>query len=177
MENRHLTMATIGVFSLCLAWSLVPGKAIAQESDRPQQVASLKADIQDLNWIAGHWKGQAMGGDFEETWNAPMGGAMMGMFKFVENDEVKFYEILTIVPAGQSLVLRLKHFDAGLKGWEAKDESVEFPLLELTDKLARFNGLRFERLADDRMNIRVMAKEGDQEAKELLFECKRVKTN
>ena len=44
-----------------------------------------KASIDDLSWITGHWEGDAMGGKFEETWNPPRAGSMMGMFKFVKD--------------------------------------------------------------------------------------------
>ena len=149
-----------------------------QQATQPAENLTTKARpdarIGDLAWIAGHWNGQAMGGQFEETWNAPMGGTMMGMFKFVQDDAVVFYEILTIVPDGDSLMLRLKHFDAGLKGWEEKDESVEFPLVSLTRDTAKFDGLIFQRINDNEMQIQVTTKEEGKESQELTFHCKRV---
>ncbi len=138
---------------------------------------SPKATIDQIAWIAGDWHGEAMGGKFEEAWNPPMGGAMMGMFKFVDGGKIGFYELLTIVPKGDSLVLRLKHFDANLKGWEEKDKSVEFPLLELSDRVAKFDGLKFKKISSDRMDIIVAVEQGsDKPAEELKFECHRRRT-
>lgn len=48
------------------------------------------------------------------------------MFKLVWEGKVALYELLTIVAKDDSLVLRLKHLDGSLKGWEEKDESQEF---------------------------------------------------
>ena len=129
--------------------------------------------IDDMAWIGGHWKGEAMGGQFEETWNAPMGGEMMGMFKLVSDNKVSFYEIMTIVPEKNSFVLRLKHFSPELVDREEKDKSVEFPLLTASPNEVRFDGLSFQR-AGDAMNIEVLVGQDDGEKKRIQFECKRV---
>ncbi|MEL7499201.1 MAG: DUF6265 family protein [Planctomycetota bacterium] len=129
--------------------------------------------IEDFGWIAGHWQGKGMGQPFEETWNPPFGGTMMGMFKMVKEDDVSFYELLTIVKQGDSFVLRLKHFDKQLVGWEEKDKSVEFPLVRVNSKEAVFDGLRFERVDDQSMNIIVKVGTGGK-AKEVTFAAKRV---
>lgn len=138
------------------------------------QPDSQRPSIEDFAWIAGNWQGKAMGGQFEETWNAPSGGAMMGMFKFVENDKIGFYELLAIVPKDESIVLRLKHFDSQLAGWEEKNDSVEFPLISVTKTVAKFDGLAFTLLNPDRMDIVVVTQTGDK-SQELKFECHRVK--
>jgi hypothetical protein len=136
---------------------------------------SGKADvsIEDMAWIAGSWKGDGMGGQFEETWNAPMGGEMMGMFKLVSDGEVKFYEIMAIVPEKGSYVLRLKHFSPGLVGWEEKDKSVEFPLLTASSDEVRFDGLTFQK-SDEGMSIEVLVGEDDGQSKRIKFKCQRV---
>ncbi len=128
--------------------------------------------IDDFGWIAGRWAGEAMGGQFEENWNPPSGGTMMGMFKFINDKGVGFYEFLTIVPSGQSYLLRLKHFHADLKGWEEKDESIEFPLVQVTPTQAIFDGLRFEKIDDDRMKVVVNIKR-DGDSQEVVFDCVR----
>ncbi len=137
-----------------------------------QEAAGPPASIEDVAWIAGHWQGQAMGGQFEETWNPPLANAMMGMFKFVQDDKIGFYEILTIVPQENSLILRLKHFHGDLKGWEEKDQSVDFPLVAISQDEARFDGLTFKKTGPDRMLITVVVDRGDG-GKEIEFECQR----
>ena len=130
--------------------------------------------IDDLAWIAGHWRGEGLGGEFEETWNKPLGGEMIGMFKLVRDGKVSFYEILTIVPKGKSFVLRLKHFNAKLEGWEAKDKSVEFPFVSATESQIKFKGLTFKKINEDQIHIIVQTKRGDK-VSELKFVGKRVK--
>ena len=119
------------------------------------------ASIDQVAWIAGHWRGEAMGGLTEEIWSPPLGGAMMGSFKLVTNDAVNFYELETITEEKGSLLLRIKHFDAALTGWEEKDESVEFPLVRLEPNKAHFDGLTFELVNQDELNIYVRMKNGD----------------
>ena len=144
--------------------------AFAQEASH---TPSPDGSIDDLSWIAGHWQGEAMGGTFEETWNPPNGGAMMGMFKFVKDGEVKFYEILTIVPKNDSLVLRLKHFHNDLVGWEEKDKSVEFPLISISKNEAKFDGMTFNKISADELLIVVQAGQKSGETQALQFECHR----
>lgn len=145
-------------------------RRVAVVGSEDSQAAAPKASLSDLAWIRGHWRGKALGGEFEETWNPPLGDSIMGMFKHVKDGKVNFYEILTIVPDGDSLTLRLKHFHGNLVGWEEKDKSVEFPLKSISADEARFDGLVFSRLGPNRMDISVETSGG-----KLLFECHRVR--
>lgn len=146
-----------------------------QEINSKPQTASPAASIDDIAWIAGHWQGSAKGGQFEETWNPPFAGTMVGMFKFAKNDQVEFYELLTIVEKDDSLLLRLKHFDKDLHGWEEKDKSVEFPLLSLNDTKATFDGLVFKKIDPATMHIVVTVSQQEGQAEKIKFICKRSK--
>jgi hypothetical protein len=42
------------------------------------------ATLDEVSWFAGSWSGEAFGGTFEEVWNPPSEGSMVGMFKFTE---------------------------------------------------------------------------------------------
>ena len=138
------------------------------------KISSPPATIGDVNWISGSWSGEAMGGNFEETWNSPSAGTMVGMFKFIKDDKVSFYEILTIVEQRGSLLLRLKHFTPQLVGWEDKAHSVEFPLVAITESEAKFDGLLFKKISDDEIHISVVLP-GADDTKSTNFVCKRVK--
>lgn len=152
------------------ALTLISASAWAQEEERESNSAKL---MEQISWIAGDWHGEAMGGTFEESWSPPSGGSMMGMFKMINDDKVVFYEILTIVPTkDDSLVLRLKHFHPDLKGWEEKDDSVEFPFVSVSEKEAKFDGLRFVKTAEDKMEILVTMKQGEKTS-EVKFACQR----
>jgi len=135
--------------------------------------ASPKAKIDELAWIAGHWQGEAFGGIAEEIWSPPMGDAMMASFRLVSDGQTSFYEIETISEENGSLILRLKHFHANLKGWEDRDDTIDFPLVKLEAHKAFFDGMTFEKISEDDMNVYVLLKnkEGEQEMK---FAYKRV---
>ena len=147
------------------------GKVKKLRSPKKKKVV-VSATIDEIGWIQGSWTGSAMGGTFEETWNPPSFGTMVGVFKFVKDEKVVFYEILTIVEKDGSLLLRLKHFAPDLVGWEGKEESVEFPLVSVSKTQAKFKGLSFEKTDEQKMRIRVVVdKEGSDEA--IVFDCQR----
>lgn len=154
------------------------GKAdsTAESDDSAKLVGDFppSAKIDDVAWIAGRWRGEAMGGSFEETWNPPSGNSMIGMFKFIKDEKVQFYELLTIVEKDDSLLLRLKHFDEALVGWEDKDKSVEFPLVQLSDSQAIFDGLKFLKIDDSSMHILVRMRRAEK-TEELKFVCIRAR--
>lgn len=166
-------------FSLFLSLLLGARFAHAQDADLTNTLTleagqnSPAATLADISWIQGHWRGEAFGGITEEIWTPPLGGSMMCAFKLVVDEEIRFYEIVTITEEENSLMLRLKHFHKDLKGWEEKDETVDFPLVKVTPEKMFFDGFTFERISDNEMNIYVIiGDEGkEQEAK---FNYKRV---
>lgn len=135
--------------------------AISQNTLTLNGVKSPKASLHEISWIAGHWIGEAFGGITEEIWTPPLGNSMMGAFKLVENNEIKFYEIETISEENETLILRLKHFNSNLKGWEEKDETIDFPLVKIEHHKAYFEGLTFEKISDSEMNIYVVIDENN----------------
>ena len=56
----------------------------------------------------------------------------MGMFRWFRDGKPLFFELFTVEEEGDSLVLRIKHFHPGLRGWEEKDASVTFDLTGLS---------------------------------------------
>jgi len=133
---------------------------------------SPKADLGDVAWIAGQWRGEALGGVVEENWSRPFGGSMMAAFRLTVNGQVRFYELETIVEVDDTLLLRLKHFAADLHGWEARDETVDFRLVKVTDDRVYFDGMTFEKVGKDEMNVYVIIGDGGQE-KEAKFTYRR----
>jgi hypothetical protein len=121
-----------------------------------QNQTSPKASIKEISWIAGNWYGEIWGGQFEEIWSKPSAGSMMASFKFIENEQVKFYELMTISEHQDSLVLRLKHFGPQLKGWEEQDRSVDFHLVKLTDNAVYFDGYTYKRISPNELHVYVM---------------------
>jgi hypothetical protein len=100
--------------------------------------AAASATIDSLAWMAGSWYGTVNDDPVDEHWSTPAGGVMMGMFRWLKNGRIYLYELLAIEPDAQGLVLRLKHFDRGLNGWEEKGMAVAYPLVNVGDQEAAF---------------------------------------
>lgn len=129
------------------------------------------ASVEDVAWLAGSWRGEAFGGTFEETWNPPSGGTMVGLFKLLEDGEVKMYEIMRIAEVEGRVVLEVKHFSADFVAWEDKAEAVRFPLEEATPERAAFAGLIFTRQEDGTVTADLSMKSpaGETRVERLLY--------
>ena len=95
---------------------------------------------------------------------------MMATFKLINEGKVSFYEIEVIRELNATLILQLKHFNGDLKGWEDKDETVDFPLVKITDTAVYFDGMTFEKRDENRMNVFVLMRRKDGSVNELKFE-------
>lgn len=137
------------------------------------QSEQLAPKLENIKWISGNWKGEAFGGQTEENWSEPSAGSMMAAFKLIVNDSVVFYEIEIIREVDNTLVLQLKHFGNDLKGWEEKDDTVDFPLKEITATKVVFEGMTFEKLGANEMNIYVDIKQDDGSIENVKFNYKK----
>ena len=125
---------------------------------------SPKATLNDVAWIAGHWKGEAFGGITEEIWSPPLGNSMMFSFKLVNDNKVVFYELGAITETNGTLLLQLKHFGPDFKGWEEKEESETFKLVKIEQNRVYFNDFTFEKISDNEINLYVViSEEGKRE--------------
>ena len=95
--------------------------------------------VTDLAWFTGNWQGKRGDDLIEEQWSGVAGGTMMSMFRWLRDDAVRFYELMTLEPEGNGVLLRIKHFSPGLVGWEEKDESATFALAHLAPSKAVFS--------------------------------------
>lgn len=138
-------------------------------SSNAQTEKTLEPKLENIAWISGNWKGEAFGGITEENWSKPSGGSMMATFKLINNGEVAFYEIEIIREIENTLILQLKHFNSDLKGWETKDETVDFPLKEITQNKVVFEGMTFERVDANEMNVYVDMHQKDGSVKTVKF--------
>jgi hypothetical protein len=132
--------------------------------------------LADLAWIAGDWRGEVGGGTIEEQWSAPAGGSMMGMFRYVKDGTTHLYEFLTIEQGTNGPVLRLKHFNPGLVGWEEKAEAVTCPLVHAAPNEAVFDSggenlvrLTFRRAGDTLTVTLDRKKDGKASASEFRY--------
>lgn len=107
------------------------------------------ATLKDVGWLVGAWTGSAFGAEFEEVWNPPSAGSMVGMYKVIRDGEVDFYELMLLVEQEGSLAIKVKHFSADFVAWETKEDYVSFPLVRIDDDAIHFSGLSFYRRGDD----------------------------
>jgi hypothetical protein len=117
------------------AASLAAARGQVEGSGRQQAPAPIVNGplVQDLAFLAGRWRGGVAGGLFDEEWSAPSADTMMGMFRYMENGKVQFYEFMTIEATPAGPVLRLRHFDPGLAAWEEKDAALSYPVVSFTE--------------------------------------------
>ena len=124
---------------------------------------SEKATLEDISWLAGTWKGEAFGGEFEENWSKPTGGSMMFNFKLVADGKVIFYELGHIIEKENTLLYQIKHFDQNLKGWEEKDKSEDFRFIKKIKNRMYFDNFTFEKVSDNEVNVYAYFEESKEE--------------
>ena len=134
---------------------------------------SPEATLEDVSWIVGHWKGEAFGGMAEEIWSPPLGDSMMFVFKLAADGKVQFYEVGHIQQTGETLLLQLKHFHGSLKGWEEKDETVDFKLVQIDSNRVYFDGFTIEKISGNEINMYVVVDEEDGSSEEVKFNYKK----
>ena len=137
--------------------------------------AANPAAIEDAAFLEGVWQGEALGGWCEEIWSAARAGAMMGVFRLIDGEKTRFYEIMQLVEEEGGLRLRIKHFSDAFAGWEEKDKSTEFPFLRSAPGLLEFEGIVFRRLDDDHVTITVAIHQEDGSARNVDFAYRRAK--
>lgn len=128
-------------------------------SDGEQRPA---ATLEDARWLAGSWTGTAFGSRFEEVWNAPSAGSMVGMFKLFDGDEVSFYEILLLTVEDGTLSLKVKHFNPDFTAWEDKADYVNFRLAKIEENALHFSGISFYRLDENHIDAYIVMRNGDE---------------
>src|SRR5579872_3639049 len=84
------------------------------------------ADLQDLAFMTGHWRGEAGGKQIEEIWSVPEQGSLTGMYREMNDGKTTFYEFLIVEPGPSGPVLLINHFEPGLHGWEEKSKPAAF---------------------------------------------------
>lgn len=122
-----------------------------------KDASSPAATIDDVAFLSGHWIGSGLGGCSEEFMAEPAGGQIMGMFRQMRAEGgLRFYEFYSIQESAGSLVLKIKHFNPDLTGWEEKSNTVDFPLVAIEGTTAYFDGLTFARIGSKEFKSAVM---------------------
>lgn len=157
---------------IAAAGLMIAGPLAAQETRvEGPEFTSPPAYIQQLGWLEGLWQGEGIeGAPATESWLPPTGSTMIGTFvQQTAEGGIKFTEHMQIMEEGGSLVLKLKHFNPDLTGWEDKDGMVTFRLLALEHCAAHFSALTLRCDGPDKLVVAVRMKSDGPEPAELLF--------
>jgi hypothetical protein len=165
-----------------LALALLAAPAVAQQrlTEHTLRLApgdtSPPATIADAAFLVGHWTGDGLGGTFEEVWTAPKKGVMVGMYRGLKDDAPVFQELLVIREEAGSLMIRLKHFNPDMTGWEEKAQVVTMPFVGKRDGIVHFDGMAFQVTGPDTITC-YLAIENKKEGsvREATFSYRRVK--
>ncbi|MBY0562640.1 MAG: hypothetical protein K2P58_00540 [Hyphomonadaceae bacterium] len=134
---------------------------------QPQQ-AVPPATIEDAAWLAGRWVGEGFGGQMEEAWTPPVGGQMVGHFRYWRDGQPQFYEFLMMDVVEGGVRMRVKHFNPDMVGWEERDGWVEFEPISAGPDALVFNGLTVRRDGPDRIVMTIRLRRGDAVEEEVL---------
>ena len=171
----------MNVARLCVSIALcLLAMSAAAQSPRTEHTLKLddpdnrpQATLADAAMLVGSWTGTAFGAKFEEVWNPPSAGSMVGLFKLLHEGKVIMYEIMLIKEEEGTLNLKVKHFNPDFSAWEEKEDYVNFPFVKVDEDAIHFAGLSFYRLGDNEMHGYLVMRY-DDEIKEEKIIYKRV---
>lgn len=166
-----MRLRAVAVLVLALAAPLA-----AQETRvAPEGHVPPPASIEQAEWLVGDWVGTGIdGAEAAESWLPPSGDTMVGLFVQEKPDGgLMFTEHMYLAEEGGSLVLKLKHFNPDLTGWEEKDGMVRFRLLSIEPCAAYFSSLTYRCEAEGGLLVAVRMKSEGDAVEELVFRFKR----
>ena len=157
--NRLILALLLAAFALPVSAAEPKTEHTFQLGDGEQRPA---ATIEDAAWLVGSWTGTAFESTFEEVWNPPSAGTMIGFFKLIDDEGVTFYELLLLSVEDDTLSLKVKHFNPDFTAWEAKADFVNFRLVKKEETALHFGGLSFYRRGDDSIDGYIVMTIGDE---------------
>lgn len=152
------------VRTIALAAALLSGAGAAQAQTAPP----VQAAIENAAWLAGRWVGEGFGGQMEEAWAPPIGGQMIGHFRYWRDGQPQFYEFMVMDVVEAGIRMRVKHFNPDHTAWEAREDWTTFePVSVGADRLV-FSGLTIVREAPDRIVMTIRIRRGETVSEEIL---------
>ena len=148
-----------------IAAALLASACAAQAQTAP---AADPITIEDASWMAGRWVGEGFGGQMEESWAPPVGGQMIGHFRYWREGEPQFYEIMMMDVVDGGVRMRVKHFNPDFVGWEEKDGWITFEPISAGPDALVFNGLEIRREGADRIVMTIQIRRGETVTAEIL---------
>lgn len=150
--------------TLAIAAALMSTACAAQAQTAPQ----AEVTIEDAAWLAGRWVGEGFGGEMEEAWAPPVGGQMIGHFRYWREGQPQFYEFMIIDVAEGGLRMRLKHFNPDFTAWEEREQWTTFEPVSVGADRIVFNGLTIVREGADRMVMTIRIRRGETVSEDVL---------
>ena len=95
-------------------------------------------NINDLNWLTGHWQDSIEGDIVEEIWSSIHAKSIMGMFRWFKDEIPSLLEFISINQKGDEIYLNLRHFDQNFYAHEDKEEFISFKLEGVESNYALF---------------------------------------
>lgn len=159
-----------------LLFLAVPVSLAAQETRPiPDDFEPPAAQLSEFSWMVGQWEGSGVSGNLAvESWLPPTGNTMVGTF--VQTDaggNIQFSEHMYLMEDDGTVVLRLKHFNADLTGWEERDDMTSFRLLSVEPCAAYFGGLTIRCEGDSGLLVAVRMRSSAGAVSELVFDFER----
>ena len=130
--------------------------------------AAPVASIDAAAWLAGRWVGEGFGGQMEEAWTPPVGGQMVGHFRYWREGQPQFYEFMMMDVVEGGVRMRVKHFNPDMIGWEEKDGWHTFEPVSVGPDALLFNGFEIRREGGDRVVMTIHLRRGDVVEEEVL---------
>lgn len=115
-----------------------PRKGASVPARPKQPAADAAAQLASLAWIEGVWVSRQGKDTLEESWFAPHGDSMVGMFRWMKDGDLWMTELMTITIDDGALVFRLRHFDRRHTAWEEKDAPMTCKLKSIADREVTF---------------------------------------
>ena len=147
MDIRYITTLlffTLGFFSFSQP-------ALSQTASASQE-SSLELSLADLDFLRGKWVGTFLNDrEYEKYWTGLSGNTIMGMLRFIRDDDTMLFEILAIEESDTGPVLRVKHFTPGLIGRQERENSDLYRLIETGPNRALFESEDGNTLLDMRV--------------------------
>lgn len=117
--------------------------------------------------MTGNWRGTIGNDTVEEDWSEPLANTMMGMFRWILENKISFYELIVIDLSTGKVTIKIKHFNADFTGWEDKDDFESYELVDLTETRVTFRSshgeqgrLIYERTEKSKLVINLEMKDG-----------------
>ncbi len=160
-----LSWRPVSIISLAVLIVFGAPNSVYAQSPRTEHTYKLDdaesrppATLENVSWLVGSWSGEAFGSTFEEVWNPPSAGSMIGLWKLLNDGQVVFYEIMLLVEEEGSLSLKVKHFNADFTAWEDKEDYVRFRFVKYETDAVHFEGLSFYRIDENKMHSFIVMK-------------------